>query len=400
MRNIPAFLGILVLVVMVGLPSVAATTHVIANSGQLAYVPDEHWISTTPEEQEMSSQVLDDLIGFIDESYTRVDGLVITRNGYIVKEQYWGTYHENRSHHIFSCTKSFTSALVGIAIKEGFIDNISQRMVDFFPEYTIDNPSEMKSSITIEHLLTMTHGLDWNEHNNSYTDPTNLYMQMFYGSSDPIQYFLDLPALYTPGEHWVYTTGASHMLSAIVQRATGMTTKEFAEQYLFGPMNEEIAIWTSFDGVYSGGTQLYITPRAMNKLGLLYLNNGTWGAHEILSADYVSSSREPYLNLWEGTSYGYQWWVAEDESGFMALGSEMQMIYVHPDSNMVIAITGSVTGDLQDVSSDIIARALSAVTAYTPNQSAIDATQILMMVGIVSVIVIPAGAAIYFLRKH
>ncbi|MDF1537940.1 MAG: serine hydrolase [Candidatus Thorarchaeota archaeon] len=159
------------------------------------YVPDTQWVSTTPEEQNMSSSALNNLIQFINDSEARVHGLVITRNGYIVTEQYWGTYNENRSHHIFSCTKSFTSALIGIAIKEGFIDNVSQCMLDFFPEYTIENPSDWKDSITIEHLLTMTTGLDWNEHNISYTATSNMYNQMFY-SSDPVEFFLNLPSIH------------------------------------------------------------------------------------------------------------------------------------------------------------------------------------------------------------
>jgi CubicO group peptidase (beta-lactamase class C family) len=364
----------------------------------MTYVPGETWISTTPEEQNMSSVVLNDLIQFINESEARVDGLVVTRNGYIVTEQYWRTYNENRSHHIFSCTKSFTSALIGIAIKEGFIDNVSQRMLDFFPEYTIENPSEVKNSITIEHLLTMTHGLDWNEHNISYTDSSNMYNQMFY-SGDPIKFFLDLPSIHPPGEEWVYTTGASHLLSAIVQRATSMTTREFAETYLFEPMNAEISMWNVYNGVNHGGTQLYITPRDFTKFGLLYLNNGTWGNQQILSEEWVIDSTTPYIELWQNTSYGYQWWIDDNYDGYMALGSEMQTLYVNPELGLVVTMTATVR-DQNDISTEIIQRVLQSVSEFEPTVGVTpDFTQLLMILGLVSISAIILVLGVRFVKK-
>ncbi len=364
------------------------------------YFPDTQWTHTTPEEQNMSSTTLNGLIQFINESESRVDGLIITRNGYIVTERYWGTYNENRSHHIFSCTKSFTSALIGIAIKEGFIDNVSQRMLDFFPEYTVENPSAHKDSITIEHLLTMTHGLDWDEHNISYTDPSNMYNQMFY-SSDPIQFFLDLPSIHHPGEVWVYTTGASHMLSAILQRATGMTTRAFAETYLFDPLNAEIGMWTVYDGVNHGGTQLYITPRDFTKLGLLYLNNGTWGEQQILPEGWVNASTFSHASVWGSMTYGYQWWMDENLGGFMAMGSEMQILYVNPDRNLTVTITGSVRGDQVEISPEIITRVLTAVDEYEPPSGTElpDSTQLMIAIGIVSIVAIVLAVGFWYYRS-
>jgi CubicO group peptidase (beta-lactamase class C family) len=375
----------------------SAATHDLHS---LTYFPDTQWASTAPEEQGMSSTVLNDLISFINGSGSQIDGLVITRNGYIVTERYWGNYNENRSHHIFSCTKSFTSALVGIAIKEGFIANVSQRMLDFFPEITVENPSELKDSITIEHLLTMTHGLDWNEWNISYTDPTNMYNQMFY-SSDPVKFFLDLPSIYPPGEHWVYTTGASHILSAIVQRATGMTSLQFAEQYLFEPMNATVALWSSANGVNIGGTLLYVTPRTMAKLGLLYLNNGTWNGREILTNEWVTASRTPYIEVWTNTSYGYQWWIEDDYEGYAALGSQMQEIYINPKLNIVVAMTGSVTDPAYDISGLIIGHLLRAVREYVPVSTIPGAlTQPLIILGAVSVVVVVVAILARHLHKQ
>ncbi|GAG58914.1 unnamed protein product, partial [marine sediment metagenome] len=208
----------------------------------ITYFPDTEWTATTPEEQGMNSTTLDEMIQFIEDESAPIKGLVVTRNGYIVKEGYWMYNSEISFHQIFSCTKSFTGAVVGIAIKEGFIDNVSQKVLDFFPEMTIENMDARKEAMTLEHVLTMTTGLDWNEWNTSYNNPDNMYNQMF-GSENPIQFFLNLPTVYDSGTHWAYSTGSSHLLSAIIQEATSMTTRDFAEEYLFDPLNVTLGGW-------------------------------------------------------------------------------------------------------------------------------------------------------------
>jgi len=109
------------------------------SSNAITYFPDTNWATTTPEEQGMSSAILDEMMQFIEDQDAPLRGLVVTRNGYIVKEAYWAYNTANSTHHIFSCTKSFTSTLIGIALKEGFIGSVSQKVLDFFPEMTIQN---------------------------------------------------------------------------------------------------------------------------------------------------------------------------------------------------------------------------------------------------------------------
>ena len=320
----------------------------------ITYFPDTDWIATTPEEQGMNSAILDEMMQFIEDEDAPLRGLVVTRNGYIVKEAYWAYNTANSTHHIFSCTKSFTSTLIGIALKEGFIDNVSQKVLDFFPEMTIQNMDSRKENMTLEHVLTMTTGLDWNEWNISYDDPTNMYRQMF-ESPNPIQFFLDLRSVHDPGTHWAYSTGASHLLSAIIQKTTGMTTRNFAEQYLFEPMNMTIGGWNiDPQGINNGGTLLYVSPRTMAKLGLLYLNNGTWDGQEILSEDYVTQATTSHANIRPDTDYGYQWWIDTANDIFSARGSEGQYIFVDREYNVVIAITARADEPGEDVSGEII----------------------------------------------
>ena len=345
----------MIALIVVQVPLIAGDS-VLVLSDEITYFPDDAWTATTPDEQGMSSTVLDEMMQFINDSEAAIRGLVVTRNGYIVKERYWSYNNENSTRHIFSCTKSFTGALVGIAIKEGFIDNVSQKVLDFFPHMTIDNMDARKEAMTLEHVLTMTTGLDWNEWNISYSHPDNMYNQMFAISGNAIQFFLDLPTVYDPGEHWVYTTGASHLLSAIIQETTGMSTRDFAEEYLFDPLNMTIGGWgVDIQGIHIGGTLLYVTPRAMAKLGLLYLNNGTWDGQEIIPEEYVTQSIYPHTGaLYLDPDYGYQWWIDSDAGQYSARGSEGQYIHVLPEYNVVISITANADEPGENVEEDIV----------------------------------------------
>ncbi len=364
----PRLLHIVSLVVLlVSVPTVSGYSDTAGFSpSSISYFPDVEWTATTPEEQGMSSSILDDMMQHIEDLSAPVRGLVVTRNGYIVKEAYWGYYTNISSHHIFSCTKSFTGTLVGIAIKEGFIDNVSQRVIDFFPGMTIENLDSRKETMTLEHVLTMTTGLDWNEWNNSYADPTNMYNQMF-GSSNPIQFFLDLPMAHDPGVQWMYTTGASHLLSAIIQETTTMTTREFAEEYLFDPLNMTIGAWNvDAQGINNGGTQLYISNQAMAKLGLLYLNNGTWNGQEILPEDWVDQASFAHATIYPGMDYGYQWWIDTPDGTYHAAGSEGQYIYVVPEYKVVVSITARADEPGEDIYEDIIQYVLDSLDGYVP----------------------------------
>ncbi|MGY5881585.1 MAG: serine hydrolase [Candidatus Thorarchaeota archaeon] len=362
----------------------------------ITYFPDTEWTATTPEEQGMNSTILAEMMQFIEDSGAPIHGLVVTRNGYIVEEEYRSYYTENSTHHIFSCTKSFTSTLIGIAIKEGFIDNVSQKVLDFFPDMTIENVDARKEAMTLEHVLTMTTGLDWNEHNNSYFDPTNMYNQMF-DSPNPIQFFLNLPTAYDPGTHWEYTTGASHLLSAIIQETTNMTTREFGHQYLFDPLNMTVGGWNvDNQGINNGGTQIYVTPRTMAKLGLLYLSNGIWDGQEILSEEYVTQAITSQATIGPGLDYGYQWWIDTTYDTFSARGTEGQYIFVAPEYNISVAITQRADEPGEDIHPEILEYiANSILQGATTTGTGMDLLLPAIGIGAVAVVII----AVVFIRK-
>ncbi|MFW9975084.1 MAG: serine hydrolase domain-containing protein [Candidatus Thorarchaeota archaeon] len=368
----------------------------------IIYFPGADWTATTPEEQGMDSAVLEDMMQFIEDSEAAIRGLVVTRNGYIVQERYWNYYDENTTHQIFSCTKSFTGTLIGIAIKEGFIGNVSQRVLDFFPEMTIEHMDNRKGNMTLEHVLTMTTGLDWDEWNISYNDPSNMYQQMF-GSPNPIQFFLNLPMVYDPGTHWVYTTGASHLLSAIIQQTTGMSTRDFAAQYLFGPLNITTGGWNAdVQGIHNGGTQLYVSARSMAKLGLLYLNNGTWDGQEILTEDFVTRATSPLSFTHEDEGYGYQWWIDTAQNIPSARGSEGQYIFVIPEDNIVVSIIARADEPGEDVSEEILEYVLNSVMDGTATETGTgDGLGVLPIVTVaVAVIGVVAIGVLYWRRSR
>ena len=302
----------------------------------------DNWEISSPEEQGMNSSKLSELESYITINYPGIYSMVIIRNGYLVAEEYF-KYPATTKRNIYSCTKSFTSALIGIAIEEGYIESINESVLDFFPSYTFANTDERKQNMTLYHLLTMTTGLNWDESN--YDDPQNP-IYLMWDSSDWIQYVLDQEMVNEPGTTFEYNTGASHVISAIINSTTGMSTQEYAESRLFNPLGIEDYTWpTDPNGIHKGGEGLELTPRSLAKLGQLYLSNGTWKGQQLVPEDWVHDSvhcpLNPPTNIYYG--YGYQWWLHPGGDIFSAWGYAHQRVIVVPEYNIVTTITSYMT---------------------------------------------------------
>ncbi len=304
------------------------------------YWPDESWRVSTLEEQDMNVQRIDSLTERLEEG-SSVTSLLIIRNGYLVYESYRQGKDADSHMHIFSCTKSFTSALVGIAIREGYIQSIDAQILPYFSDWEIENIDMRKENLTIRHFLTMCTGLDWNEHNVSYSDPANMFNRMI-SSSNPAKFVLDLRMVQDPGVEHVYNTGASQVLAALIREITGQRPLAFAQEYLFDPLSISDAVW-AFTRVDTnvGGTQLYIKSRDMARFGYLYLQNGTWNQEQIIPADYVHESQVAAIStLWEH-DYGLHWWINSEHHYFCALGSNGQGIFIDTSHDLIMVITGN-----------------------------------------------------------
>jgi CubicO group peptidase (beta-lactamase class C family) len=309
------------------------------------------WKISTPEKQGLSSGQLALMEEYMEDWNLDFHSVLVIRNGYLVFEKYYDDYDADTLHEIYSCTKAVVSALMGIAIHEGYIDSVEEQVLDFFPERVIANNDSRKWNMTIEHLLTMTTGLDWPELAIPYDDPNNIY-HLWTRSTDWVQFVLDRPMVLTPGTKFNYNSGASHLLSAILQKATGINTSSFASKHLFTPLGISKLFWSSDpQGINTGGSRLQLRPQDMAKIGYLYLQNGIWNGSQIVPAEWVELSTKkhyPVMNsLYVG--YGYKWWTYYSNSSdypiidaYSAVGYAGQRIFVVPDQDLVVVFTGYV----------------------------------------------------------
>ncbi len=311
------------------------------------YWPTDGWRTSAPEAQGIDSRRLAQMWAYIQQKHVRIDSVTIIRHGYLVWDAYARWNGRDTKYDLHSCTKSFTSALVGIAIDQGYIKSLDQPVLSFFPGRSVANLDARKQAMTLEHLLTMRDGLDWGE-NSIGVDPapTGDELLRMKQAGDWVQFVLDRPMAAEPGTRWNYNTGASHLLSAILQEATGQTALEFASEHLFGPLGISSMTWeTERQGRNAGGTSLRLTTGDMAKFGYLYLNEGRWNGQQIVPAAWVrdsTTSRYPTFETYYGNlAYGYQWWIIPWAGYYSAIGAHGQYIFVLPKQDMVVVFTSN-----------------------------------------------------------
>ena len=297
--------------------------------------PTEGWQISTPEDQGIRSQMLAEMMEHIKKNSFNIDSILIVRNGYMVMDAYFYPYSRGQKHIIHSCTKSIMSALIGIAIDKGYIQNVDQSITDFFPDKEFANMDDLKKSITLENLLMMASGLKCRD---SY-----LYrwagMYEMRNSNDWAQYVLDLPMAEAPGEKFEYCNGVSYLLSVIIQNTTKIKSLDFARKHLFEPLGIIDVDWeTSPQGIDVGYGEMWLKPHDMAKFGWLFLNKGRWGNKQIVPTAWVEASTRGHIDATLFDQYGYQWWVDTAEF-YMAVGYKGQFIFIVPDKNIVVVFT-------------------------------------------------------------
>jgi len=311
----------------------------------LAYWPTKKWRTSTLGEQHMDSNKLEPMLAVIDRDKVAIDSVIVVRHGHIVLEKYRRGWSAYRKHMIQSVTKSFTSVLIGIAIQQGLIEGVHQQMVDFFPDHVIANMDARKQSITLEHLLTMSEGMDWHELDYPYDDTRNTLGQMWV-SEDAVQHVLDRPMAREPGEKWSYNSGTSIVLGGILEQVTGRNVNSFAREVLFDPIGIGDVFWAlTTGGHYHTDGGLYMTPRDMARLGYLMLHNGTWDGKEIVSSEWVAQSTTAHYRTPWGLGYGYQWWTLPRSDVFAATGHYDQRIYVSHEHDLVVVFTANIADE-------------------------------------------------------
>jgi CubicO group peptidase (beta-lactamase class C family) len=274
-------------------------------------------------------------------------------------------YHGSQLHSMQSVSKTVTSIIIGIALTRGdFKSGVDTPVLHYFDVSKVENVDERKKRMTLQNVLTMSTGLEWNEENVPYDDPRS-DSSLMEATDDWVQYVIDKPMAEEPGKHFNYSSGATELLAYIFKKETGQDIEEYSKKYLFEPLAIEY-YWkrTPLDVIDTEGG-LYLRGEDLAKLGYLYLCNGVWNGKRIVSEDWVKQSLTPRLDAEYGMKYGYKWWLyPRKEQGhfvWMCLGFGGQRLMVFPEEQLIVVFTGwQILKDTAPISS-LLARVLPAV---------------------------------------
>jgi CubicO group peptidase (beta-lactamase class C family) len=296
---------------------------------------------STPEAQGVSSA---GVLAFVEAADTQIDSMnsfMLLRHGQVVAEGWWAPYNAKSPHSLYSLSKSFTSTAVGLAIAEGKL-SLDDEVLKFFPDDAPSSPSANLKSMRVSDLLRMSAG--------QQTEPART-------DDEPwTRTFLNHPVPFKPGTHFLYNTSGTYMLSAIVQKATGMTVLDYLKPRLFEPLGIESPRWDkSPEGNSLGGYGLFLKTEDIAKFGQLYLQKGKWNGKqlvpekwvELATSKQVPNDKESHAKMggdWT-QGYGFQFWQCT-HNAFRGDGANGQFCVVIPDKDTVIAITAQ-TGDMQ-----------------------------------------------------
>lgn len=326
---------------------------------------DDGWRTASLDSAALDPAPLHALMARIDAvAEPRIHGIAMAVDGRLVLERYWSghpysfseglredvtlAFDRETPHGLASVTKSVTATLLGIAIERKLIESVHERVLDFFPELK-SLRTEGREEITLEHLVTMTAGLQWDEQTHAIGDARNDLIKLVLDPADPAAFVLGRPRVARPGERFAYSGGSTNVLGEVIGRASGLRLDRFAEERLFAPLEMREASWEMLreDFVYASG-DLKLRLRDVLKLGQLYLQDGVWRGERLLSDTWVAAAAAPWGSFRrnrtpdQSSGYGYGWWVESDRYGtaaFAAHGWGGQAVVVLPEHGAVVAVS-------------------------------------------------------------
>ncbi len=289
----------------------------------------------------------------INSDYRNIAEITVLKNDKKSYENYFNGYTADSAFHVFSVTKSIISALIGIAIDKGYIKNIDQKVLDFFPDYTPKRGEKTAQRVTIRDMLTMTAPFKYKSapYTKHFTSESWVKSSLdLLGGKGEIGQFRYTPLI------------GPDILSGILTNVTGQSALGFAYENLFSPLGIDVTQNVTFhtkeeqlsimkdlhesgwvadpQGINTAGWGLFLTSSDMAKIGQLYLNHGIWDGNQIISDEWIAESTKVHSH-WDELklSYGYLWWIIdENERNFAAIGDGGNAIYVNPTKNLVVAI--------------------------------------------------------------
>ncbi|WP_370650225.1 serine hydrolase domain-containing protein [Oscillochloris sp. ZM17-4] len=295
---------------------------------------------SAPEEQGVASSAIHAFIDAVEREVDSLHSFMLLRHGHVLAEGWWAPYERDAPHILFSLSKSFTATAVGLAVAEGLL-SVDDPVVGFFPDDLPAKVSANLAAMRVRHLLAMSTGHD-----------VDTMLPPDKQTDNWARDILAIPVRHTPGTHFLYNTGATYMLSAIIQRITGVTLLEYLRPRLLDPLGIDHATWwTCPRGINVGGYGLNITTDAIARFGQLYLQKGVWRGQQLVPADWVAAAStlqtvngdDPQSDWAQG--YGYQFWMCRHDA-YRGDGAFGQYCVVMPEQDAVLAITGGLS-DMQ-----------------------------------------------------
>ncbi len=291
---------------------------------------------------------------FAEGNLSGLHGVVVVREGHLVLERYyagedwrwgealgWRDFDAAALHDLRSVTKSIVSLLYGIALDEELVPPPEAVLVTQFPEYADLIADPARRRMTVGHALSMKLGTEWDE-DLPYSDPKNseIAMEM---AADRYRFVLDRPFVAEPGDWWIYNGGTTALLARLIERGSGRSLKDWAEERLLRPLGIAAFDWIQgADGTYSAASGLRLRPRDLARVGQLVLDGGWWEGRRVVPADWLRESFVARAHLQSGLRYGYQWWLGSLKNGadWMAgFGNGGQRLFLLPDKALVVAVT-------------------------------------------------------------
>ncbi|RAW02867.1 serine hydrolase domain-containing protein [Pseudochryseolinea flava] len=308
------------------------------------------------DDEGVDGQRIRELIAQLQTDSRNIHSILILKNNKLVVESYFGGWHRNRFQSLRSATKSVTSALIGIAIDQNYLKNDEVKIFDIFSEYG-DLRTEAKETIQLNHILSMSAGLQWDQTRFPDDDPRNDEAKLS-ESDDGFRYTLEKKYVATPGTLFNYSSGNSDLLAGVIHHTSGSYAHEFAERFLFAPLQIDDYGWRmNRNGHPNAGFGLHLYPRDIMKIGKLFLDSGAWNGRQIISKAWIKKSTSKQIAYPQDPKqfYGYQWWIREwSIQGeifytFQAQGNGGQVLCIIPEKRAVILLTGGNYGERSQV---------------------------------------------------
>lgn len=337
--SLAALLALFILILLAGCDSSSPSMDDL-ESIDYRPLPGNDWQVSSPEDQGLDPMLVARLYHDAADLET-LYGLLVVKDGFLVAEDYFNGGSVDQKALLQSAAKSITSALVGVALDQGCLSSVDQKMMDFFPDYADQIVDSRKREITLKDMLQMRAGYPPEESDEALWEAV--------WSGDYVHLVADFPLSSDPGEAFQYSNLTTHWLGIIVARACDTDLKTFGQEHLFGPMGGQIGDWRAdLDGYNWAAGEIHVSARDAAKFGMLFLNDGQFEGNQLLPASWVRDSLQTYsddayanIGDFRDIGYGYQWWSAEvgDHDVNFAWGHGGQLIVLVDDLNMVVVVT-------------------------------------------------------------